>query len=185
MTIDLFNKLTGHETLHPLICMADLSKTNLSKDIRMACNFYGLLYYNIPEQDKVSERVWLRLIHPGEIIEIPSKQHVHSECYSGVLFHPDLLCGTSLEGRIESYPKRCHCRGVLSEHERRIIADNFGKSVRNCTMPSTVIVRRLSFLISSCCSIIVCVFATHTDNKDAIYPMYVIDIFDNSFGIHY
>ena len=127
MTIDLFNKLTGHETLHPLICMADLSKTNLSKDIRMACNFYGLLYYNIPEQDKVSERVWLRLIHPSEIIEIPSKRHVHSECYSVVLYHPGLLCGTSFEGRIESYPKRCHCRGALSEHERRIIADNLGE----------------------------------------------------------
>ena len=46
MTIDRFNKLTGHETLHPLICMVDLSKANLTEDIRMMCNFYGLLYYN-------------------------------------------------------------------------------------------------------------------------------------------
>lgn len=43
MTIDRFNKLTGHETLHPLICMVDLSKANLTEDIRMMCNFYGLL----------------------------------------------------------------------------------------------------------------------------------------------
>ena len=46
MTIDRFNKLTGHETLHPLICMVDLSRTNLNEDIRMMCDFYGLLYYN-------------------------------------------------------------------------------------------------------------------------------------------
>ena len=91
MTIDRFNKLTGHETLHPLICMVDLSKANLTEDIRMMCNFYGLLYYGY---------------------------------YSGVLFHPDLLCDTSLENRIETYPKRCCCKGALSEHERRIITDN-------------------------------------------------------------
>ena len=54
MTIDRFNKLTGHETLHPLICMVDLSRTNLNEDIRMMCDFYGLLYYNDPEQDKIS-----------------------------------------------------------------------------------------------------------------------------------
>lgn len=124
MTIDLFNKLTGHETLHPLICMVDLSKTNLSEDIQIICNFYGLLYYNTPEQDKVLEKEWLRLIYPGETIEIHSKQHQHADCYSGVLFHPDLLHDTSLENRIETYPKCCRCRGALSEHERRIISDN-------------------------------------------------------------
>ena len=63
MTIDMFNKLTGHETLHPQICMIDLSKTNLSEDIRIMCDFYGLLYYNSPKQSKVSEKEWLRLIY--------------------------------------------------------------------------------------------------------------------------
>ena len=29
MTIDRFNKLTGHDTLHPLICMVDLSQSDL------------------------------------------------------------------------------------------------------------------------------------------------------------
>ena len=71
MTIDRFNKLTGHETLHPLICMVDLSRTNLNEDIRMMCDFYGLLYYNDPEQDKISGKEWLRLIYPGETVEIP------------------------------------------------------------------------------------------------------------------
>lgn len=124
MTIDLFNKLTGHETLHPLICMIDLSKTNLSEDIRMVGNFYGLLYYNSPRRNNTSEKEWLRLIYPGEMVEIPSKRHRYADCYSGVLFHPDLLCDTSLENRIETYPKRCCCQGVLSEHEQQIITDN-------------------------------------------------------------
>ena len=78
MTIDRFNKLTGHETLHPLICMVDLSRTNLNEDIRMMCDFYGLLYYNDPEQDKISGKEWLRLIYPGETVEIPLNRHRHT-----------------------------------------------------------------------------------------------------------
>ena len=113
MTIDRFNKLTGHETLHPLICMVDLSKANLTEDIRMMCNFYGLLYYNDSEQEKASEKEWLRLVYPGETVEIPLNRHLHTGYYSGVLFHPDLLCDTSLENRIETYPKRCCCKGAL------------------------------------------------------------------------
>lgn len=123
MTIDLFNKLTGHETLHPLICTVDLSETTLREDIRMTCDFYGLLYYNDSEQEKRLGNEWLRLIYPGEVIVIPSGQYRCTESYSGVLFHPDLLCDTPLEKRIETYRKRC-CKGTLSEHERQIITDN-------------------------------------------------------------
>lgn len=71
VTIDMFNKLTSHETLHPQICMIDLSKTNLSEDIRIMCDFYGLLYYNSPKQSKASEKEWLRLIYPGEVARYP------------------------------------------------------------------------------------------------------------------
>ena len=53
MTIDMFNKLTGHETLHPQICMIDLSKTNLSEDIRIICDFYGLELYDFLEAGDV------------------------------------------------------------------------------------------------------------------------------------
>ena len=75
-------------------------------------------------QRKISGKEWLRLIYPGETVEIPLNRHRHTGCCSGVLFHPDLLCDTSLENRIETYPKRCCCKGTLSEHERNIITDN-------------------------------------------------------------
>ena len=71
MTIYMFYKLTGHETLHPQICMIDLSKTNLSEDIRKVCDFYWLLYYNSPKQSKASEKEWLRLFYPGEVMRYP------------------------------------------------------------------------------------------------------------------
>lgn len=124
MTIDRFNKITGHETLHPLICTVDLSETELSEDVRITCDFYGILYYNISMEDKALKKEWLRLIYPGETIEIPSKQHRHADCYSGVLFHPDLLCDTPLENQIKTYPKHCHCPNALSKREKRIITEN-------------------------------------------------------------
>ena len=134
MTIDRFNKLTGHETLHPLICMVDLSRTNLNEDIRMMCDFYGLLYYNDPEQDKISGKEWLRLIYPGETVEIPLNRHRHTGCCSGVLFHPDLLCDTSLENRIETYPKRCCCKGTFTYRIATQLLYTLLQSVNNKTV---------------------------------------------------
>lgn len=124
MTIDLFNKLTGREIVHPLISIIDLSNSNLKRDIRMICDFYGLLYYGMPAGNQYSGKDKLRLIHPGEVVEIPSTERRPANDYTGIIFHPDLLCDTSLEGRIESYPTRCRCRGPLSEHEQQIISDN-------------------------------------------------------------
>ena len=43
ITIDLFNKLTGQDTLHPLVSLADLSGDELQDDLRMPCNFYALV----------------------------------------------------------------------------------------------------------------------------------------------
>lgn len=57
MTIDRFNKLTGHETLHPLICMVDLSKANLTEDIRMMCNFTDCCITTIQSKKKHLKRV--------------------------------------------------------------------------------------------------------------------------------
>lgn len=43
MTVDLFNKLTGQETLHPLVGLANLSGDRLREDLRMPCDFYALI----------------------------------------------------------------------------------------------------------------------------------------------
>lgn len=62
MTINAFNRLIGKTTLHPLVCIADLSADRLDSDICKTCNFYALLYNNAR----------LRLIIPGEKFLIPS-----------------------------------------------------------------------------------------------------------------
>lgn len=87
ITVDLFNKLTGQETLHPLVGLADLSDDKLSEDLRMPCNFYAL----ICRPDESGDRASLRLVNPGEMFEIPAAFHCNTKGYTGVIFHPDLL----------------------------------------------------------------------------------------------
>ncbi len=123
ITVDLFNKLTGQETLHPLVGLADLSDDKLGEDLHMQCNFYAL----ICRTDETGTRTSLRLINPGEDLEIPAASHCNMKGYTGVIFHPDLLCDTPLERRIDDYPIRCSCHGVLTERERRTISDCLGK----------------------------------------------------------
>lgn len=151
ITIDLFNKLTGQETLHPLVGLVDLSGDKLSEDLRMPCNFYAL----ICRLDKNGERDSLRLVNPGEMFEIPAAIHCKTKGYTGVIFHPDLLCDTSLERHIGDYPTRCSCYGVLTERERQTISDCLGKIDKELhhaidRHSSTIIVSHIELLLNYC-----------------------------------
>ena len=155
MTIDRFNKLTGHDTLHPLICMVDLSQSDLHEDISMKCDFYGLLYGDFLKRENSQGMECLRLIRPGETVELPLKPQRQTSSYSGVFFHPDLLCDTPLEKRIETYPGRCRCRGTLPEHERQIIADNLreiGEELHHAIdcHSASIIVSHIELLLNYC-----------------------------------
>lgn len=151
ITIDLFNKLTGQETLHPLVGLADLSGDKLSEDLRMPCNFYAL----ICRPDEKGVQTSLRLVNPGEIFEIPSVSHCNKKSYTGVLFHPDLLCDTPLERHIGDYPIRCSCHGALTERERQTIAgclQEIDKELHHAIdrHSSTIIVSHIELLLNYC-----------------------------------
>lgn len=154
MTIDLFNKLTGRETLHPLISIIDLSNANLNRDIRMMCDFYGLLYYVTLDGNQYSGKDKLRLIHPGELVEIPSLEHRSTNDYTGIIFHPDLLYETSLEGRIDVAAAGNRYQNMSNRSYRTV----FKRSGQNCIMPSTATAHRSSLRISNCYSITACAF---------------------------
>lgn len=155
MTIDQFNKLTGHDTLHPLVCTVHLPPAGLQKDICVKCGFYGLLYCDAACRNGREESECLRLVRPGDLVELPLRPKRRAGDYSGVLFHPDLLCGTPLEKRIDTYPCRCHCRGALSEHERRIIAGNLREIDAELNRAidrhsASIIVSRIELLLNYC-----------------------------------
>ena len=145
MTIDKFNRLTGRETLHPLVGIADLRTVSLDRDIDRTCNFYALLC----NDDR------LRLILPGETIRIPAGRHGDGNEYTGVLFHPDLLCDTPLESEIASYTCRCRCNKKLCEHDKKTIHDCIGLIARELEhsidrYSSAIIVSQIELLLNYC-----------------------------------
>lgn len=144
ITINKFNRLTGQETLHPLVTVADLSSDNLADDIETPCNFYALICNG--------ER--LRFVMPGETFRIPAGCR-KGEGYTGVLFHPDLLCDTPLETDISNYTCCCNCHKKLCDSEReeiteciKLIADELEHSIDRYS--STIIASQIELLLNYC-----------------------------------
>lgn len=145
MTIDNFNRLTGQETLHPLVGIADLTEDSLDCDIIRPCNFYALLCNDGR----------LRLVIPGEPFRIPAARNRHEHGYTGVLFHPDLLCDTPLENEIMSYTCRCNCCKKLCDKDKKtiqgcidLIAHELEHSIDRYS--SIIIVSQIGLLLNYC-----------------------------------
>ena len=133
-SVDLYNKLYGLETLNPLVSVIDLNKATSSVDLirfnygiyalylklEKACDIkYGLQTYDYQEGTIVC-------FAPGQTAETnPTTDKVQVNAH-GILFHPDLLRGTSLGKSIKKYTffsyevnEALH----LSEEERSIVMD--------------------------------------------------------------
>ena len=133
-SVDLYNKLYGLETLNPLVSIIDLNKATSSVDLirfnygiyalylklEKACDIkYGRQTYDYQEGTIVC-------FAPGQTAETnPTTDKVQVNAH-GILFHPDLLRGTSLGKSIKKYTffsyevnEALH----LSEEERSIVMD--------------------------------------------------------------
>ena len=132
--VDLYNKLYGLETLNPLISVVDLNKATNGVDL-IRCN-YGV-YALFLKLEKACDIRYERQTYdyqegtivcfaPGQTAETtPTTDKVQVNVY-GILFHPDLLRGTSLGKVIKKYTffsyevsEALH----LSEEERSIVMD--------------------------------------------------------------
>lgn len=157
MTIDLFNKLTNQETLHPLVTIADMGNDTLKDDVNMPCDFYALLLSKGVNDEKDA----LRLVCPGEMFRMPSAAHGKGVSCKGVLFHPDLLCETPMDDIVDSYARRCCCRHALSKHDKEIIEtgiDGIGRELHHSIdcHSATIIASQIELLLNYCtrfCSI--------------------------------
>jgi len=145
ITVDLFNKLTGQETLHPLICLVRYPESKEIFKLHAVCNFYGLIYGSH----------YIKFICPGEVLEIPLSQDIIPNKYIGVLFHPDLLCETTLEEYIDKF-SLLYCYGVdLSGHDQQVIIEclnDIEKELHRSidTHSSKIIVSCIELLLNYC-----------------------------------
>jgi AraC family transcriptional activator of pobA len=136
-TIWEYNTFNNHKTLHPLVSIVDLSKADPREFRRMAYEFYvvflkqihcGDLRYGLDTYDY--EEGTLIFLAPGQIIGENIKDNSYQPQGYALVFHPDLLQGTTLGRHMSDYTffsyevrEALH----LSEQERIIVKDCFSK----------------------------------------------------------
>ena len=136
-SIDKYNQLFGLETLHPLVSVIDLSEATrfpthftfnyevyalFLKDTRCGDIRYGKQTYDYQEGTVVS-------FAPGQVVETELDPGVKPMA-QGLLFHPDLIKGTSLGAEIKSYSFFSYKSNEalhLSDKEKSIFSDCLAK----------------------------------------------------------
>lgn len=132
--IDKYNELYGLETLHPLVSVIDLTQaTKIVNHITVnygvyalflkqtkSCDLkYGRNYYDYQEGTIVC-------FAPGQTVGVDTlEDEVKPEVY-GLLFHPDLIHGTSLGKNIKNYNFFSYAVNEalhLSDQEKGIVMD--------------------------------------------------------------
>ncbi len=132
-TVTEYNNLVGQETLHPLVSVIDFSKVAPFQFFKAQMNVYaiflkdikcGNITYGIKNYDY--EEGTLIFISPGQVYGVESNGEKQQAKGTAIIFHPDLIHGTSLGRNINDYSffsyevnEALH----LSAREREIIND--------------------------------------------------------------
>lgn len=136
-TIAEYNAFNNHQTIHPLVSVLDFSKANkrtgskmyfdlycvFLKEVKCGDLKYGREYYDYQEGTLV-------FISPGQIIDVENKVDYYQPAGNGLVFHPDMLLGTSLGKAIAEYSFFSYNTNEalhLSPKERDLVLDLFSK----------------------------------------------------------
>jgi AraC family transcriptional regulator, transcriptional activator of pobA len=140
-TVSEYNTTVEHTTLHPLVSIIDLStctrrKRNAAvealsfgfyavflKDDKNCEIKYGRNYYDYQEGTLV-------FIAPGQVVSIETDEQDYQPSGHVLLFHPDLIRGTSLGQSMKDYSffsYDVHEALHLSDHEKEIVLECFRK----------------------------------------------------------
>jgi len=136
-TVTEYNNCVGQETLHPLVSVVDFSKMKPFPFFRSQMGIYAIFLKDIKCGDITYgcnnydyEEGTLIFIAPGQVYGIDSKGESRQAKGRALLFHPDLIHGTSLGGKIKEYTffsyevnEALH----LSAREREVINDCLDK----------------------------------------------------------
>ena len=163
-----YNESRGVETLHPLVSVIDFSKAEPNppghyrhcfgfyavflKDVKCGDLRYGRNYYDYQEGTLV-------FMAPGQVVEVEVKDKPQVPPKGrALLFHPDLLRGTSLGRNIAGYTffsyevnEALH----LSEQERQVVMDclqNIQSELKHAIdkHSRTLIVSNIELLLNYC-----------------------------------
>lgn len=137
-SIEKYNRLFGLQTDNPLVSVSDLSRATRVPSGHFRCNysFYALFLKDTRcgniiygRQPYDYQEGTIVCFAPGQVAEVEMEQGVKPNA-RGVLFHPDLIRGTSLGQNIRSYSffsydtrEALH----LSEEERKTVTGCFDR----------------------------------------------------------
>ena len=136
-TVDQYNKMRGMKTLHPLVCVIDLTKAKQMPAQMFNFGLYAIFLKDLESgelrygRDKYDyQEGTLVFIAPGQVAgSLPHMPPCRPEGWA-LLFHADLIKGTSLGKHVHDYSffsydvnEALH----LSEKERQIVLDCFSK----------------------------------------------------------
>lgn len=160
-----YNELMGQETQHPLVSVIDFSKTTPMKHVRMNIGFYTIFLKDVKCGDLKYGRSYydyqegtLVFIAPGQVVGIENNGEVFQPQGRALLFHPDLIRGTSLGHSIKDYTFFSYESNEalhLSEKERQVIIDCLNKIEFELMHAidkhsKTLIVTNIELLLSYC-----------------------------------
>jgi AraC-like DNA-binding protein len=137
-TVSEFNADNNHETLHPLVSVIDFSKASPRKLRRAYFGFYLVLIKDVQCGDlRYGKNTYdyqegtIIFIAPGQLLGSETNDdQLYQPKGHGIVFHPELIKGTSLGRHIDDYTffsyqvnEALH----VSERERQLVLDSFSK----------------------------------------------------------
>ena len=136
-TVIQYNTYNNQETLHPLVSVVDLSKATCTLGKRMNLGIYTVILKDVICGDlKYGNNYYdyqegtLIFFAPGQVYSLENETEEFESRGYALVFHPDLLRGTSLGRRIHEYTFFSYSVNEalhLSEQERQIVLECFHK----------------------------------------------------------
>jgi AraC family transcriptional regulator, transcriptional activator of pobA len=136
-TVNQYNSFNQQETLHPLVTVIDLSTASPRKKTSQYMGCYGVFLKDVVCGDLRYGKEYydyqegtLVFMSPGQVFTVENDGELYQPKGHALVFHPDLLLGTSLNGKMNEFSffgyqvnEALH----LSQRERQIVMDCFGK----------------------------------------------------------
>ena len=160
-----YNELMGIETLHPLVSVIDMSKCPRMRHSRRLYGFYCIFLKDVKCGDLRYGRNYydyqegtLVFTAPGQVVGVEDNGEVFQPKGWALLFHPDLIRGTSLGrniGRYTFFSYESYEALHLSEQERHVVIDclqNIAGELQHAIdkHSRTLIVSNIELLLNYC-----------------------------------
>ena len=182
-TVDQYNQFFGLETLHPLVSVVDLSEaTKFPTHFTMNYGIYALFLKKVKCGDiRYGRQIYdyqegtVTSFAPGQVVETEIQQGVKPSAH-GLLFHPDLIKGTSLGQDIKQYSFFSYASAEalhLSEEEKGIFMDCLEKIEMELQHPidkhsKRLISRNIELLLDYCMRFYERQFITRSESNKSV-----------------